>query len=141
MLCNRTFFIFLILSRLSRSLAEWNWNKVFGGRRSPISDDRWQERDERPDVKSCADASPPPITSPPLPFPPSSPELRRLFSQSRNNIEGVCQTHIPPLLPVIPSSLLLFPIPAFSLHLVSKVQYASRGQEKQPTQVSAERAR
>lgn len=92
--CNIAFF-FLLLSCLSRSWAKWNWNKVFAGRRSHISDDWWQGRDERPNVKSHASA----------PFPPSSPELQCIFfTVIKDCRRGLChqscaytQTHIPPL--------------------------------------------
>lgn len=112
---------------------------VFGSWCSPISDDRWQERDERPNVKSHVCASfPPHHLSSPLLIPPSSPKLQCIYSQSWKNAGGSAnpvhihsaqmQRHIFNFF-FLSSLLSTVSHSPFTFCLVYKVQYPSWGQK------------
>lgn len=119
---------------------------VFGSQCSPISDDRWHERDERANIQSHASASfPPHLLCSFLP-----PHLGCSISflshewmwggglpvsciYTKHRCHDI-QTHITPLLPVIPSIRLLFsPFPPFLSIFI--LRYCTHhGGRKQPTQ-------
>lgn len=121
---------------------ELEQSTVFGSRRSPISDDRWQERDERPNVKSHASASFPPLLSSPLSSPPHLSCSASFHSHKRMQWGSASPVHIHStqmqflfFLSSLLTSYFFYPPPSpLSFHLVSNVQYTvHHGGRQQPT--------